>query len=165
MKAISNCIHKICKVLLAADLLVVTFVLTINVILRYFFASGWAWAEELTRYLIAWATFVGASCCVAEGSDITIDSLLSLLSKKKQKYLYILTTVLCIIFIILFIYTSCLMTARAFEHGQMATSMKLPIWIVYASMPVGGSLFLFRFFEKLLDTFSSLKKGNEEGEF
>lgn len=150
MKQISSTIHKACQYFLAFDLLVVTFVLTVNVILRYLFSSGWAWSEELTRYLIAWATFVGAACCVTEGSDITIDSIISLLSKGGRRILELITYVLSIGFLCLFIYTSILMTVRSFQNGQMATSMKLPIWIVYLSMPVGGTLTVVRMVEKMV---------------
>ena len=150
MGRISQGIHKVCQYFLAADLLVVTFVLTVNVILRYIFSSSWVWTEELTRYLIAWATFVGAACCVTEGSDITIDSIISLLSQKGKRALSIVTTIISILFMVMFILTSIQMTVRSWQHGQMATSMKLPIWVVYLSMPVGGALTLFRFAEKLV---------------
>ena len=163
MGTISRGIHKICQYFLALDLLVVTFILTVNVILRYIFSSSWVWTEELTRYLIAWATFVGAACCVTEGSDITIDSILSLLSKRGQHTLSIITTIVSIIFMVMFIFTSIQMTLRAWQNGQMATSMQLPIWIVYLSMPVGGSLTLFRFAEKLFNLIHPKPDKQQEG--
>lgn len=157
MGKISNAIHKACQFFLAADLLAVTFILTINVILRYIFKSSWPWSEELSRYLVAWLTFVGAACCVTEGSDITIDSITGLFSKKGQKIIAIITTLISIAFMIIFIYTSMQMTMRSFQNGQMATAMKLPIWIVYMSMPVGGALTVLRLVEKLIN----LIKGKE----
>jgi len=158
MKTISNAIHRICRIFLAADLLVVTVVLTVNVILRYCFSSSWVWSEELSQYLIAWATFVGAACCVEEGSDITIDSILAILPHNGKKAVRIISYVLCVLFSLLFVYSSALITMRAKMNGTMATSMELPIWIVYLSMPVGGLLVIFRTVEKLV----SLVTSNEE---
>lgn len=150
MGKISSGLHKICQVFIGLSLLVVVFVLTVNVVLRYIFASSWVWAEEISRYLVAWCTFVGAACCVTEGSDITIDSIVSLFSKKGRNRLSIVTTAICIVFSVAFLYSSFLMTMRAFQNGQMATSFKMPLWVAYASMPVGAALTLIRFAEKLI---------------
>ena len=161
MKGISQFIHKICYYALGISLIVVTFVLTINVILRYCFASGWAWAEELTQYIIVWTTFVGAACCVSEGSDITIDSILSLLNKKGQKIVSCITYVISIIFLLIMIYSSVSMVQRAYVNGQTATSMNLKMWIIYIAIPVGAALTVLRIIEKLVYT---IKGEGKEGD-
>ena len=48
------------KILVGAIMTAATFLLFINVVLRYAFASGIVWAEEMTRYTLLWTVFVGA---------------------------------------------------------------------------------------------------------
>lgn len=162
MGKISRGIHKACEFFLAVSLLAVVLVLTANVILRYAFSSGLVWAEEVSRFIVAWATFVGAACCVTEGSDITIDSIVSLLSKKGQRILAIIVALISVVFIVMFIRSSGMMTLRAFQNGQMATSFSLPLWVPYLSMPVGGALTLIRLAEKLVALIKQRENGLPE---
>ena len=45
----------------------------IEVICRYFLFISAAWAEELTRYLFIWLTYIGSAYAVYEGSHTEID--------------------------------------------------------------------------------------------
>ena len=47
----------------------------IEVICRYFLFISAAWAEELTRYLFIWLTYIGSAYAVYEGSHTEIDVL------------------------------------------------------------------------------------------
>lgn len=158
MRSFSKGVHVACKYLLAVSLLAVVAILTFNVVLRYVFMSGLVWAEEISRFAVAWITFIGAACCITEGSDITIDSIVSLLSKKGKHVLAVIVTILSLVFICMFIYSSGLMTLRAYQNGQLAVSLPIPLWIAYLSMPVGGIVTVLRLVEKLI----GLLKGQNE---
>src|SRR5258706_12716479 len=49
--------------------------LFVNVVLRYWFLSPIAWAEELSLYLVVWMVFVGASVATRTRGHIAIDLL------------------------------------------------------------------------------------------
>ena len=55
-------------------MLATTFLLFINVTLRYLF-QGLFWVEEVLRYLFVWITFIGAATCVRQKAHISLDTL------------------------------------------------------------------------------------------
>ena len=46
-----------------------------NVISRYVFLHSYTWVEELSRYLMIWAAFLGAGVALRVGGHIAVDSL------------------------------------------------------------------------------------------
>jgi TRAP-type C4-dicarboxylate transport system permease small subunit len=54
------------KILVGAIMTGATFLLFINVVLRYVFDSGIIWAEEMTRYTMLLGVFVGAGVVTRE---------------------------------------------------------------------------------------------------
>ena len=62
-----------------------TFLLFINVVLRYAFASGIVWAEEMTRYTLLWTVFVGAGVVTREGTHVSMEAFFNLWPAKLQR--------------------------------------------------------------------------------
>lgn len=56
----------------------------IEVICRYFLFISAAWAEELTRYLFIWLTYIGSAYAVYEGSHTEIDVLKQVVANFKE---------------------------------------------------------------------------------
>jgi TRAP-type transport system small permease protein len=46
-----------------------------NVISRYAFSYSFTWVEEVTRYMMIWATFLGAGLALRVGGHIAVDTL------------------------------------------------------------------------------------------
>lgn len=70
--------------LLALLLLSMVVMVLGNVVLRYGFSTGIASAEELSRTLFIWLTFIGAVVATREGTHLGVDSLLMRLPRKGQ---------------------------------------------------------------------------------
>ena len=83
---------------IGSALILVTFVLFVNVVLRYFFNANLGWAEEFSRYGIVWITFIGASVCISKGTHIAVDSIPEILGQRWQRVIEISVLLICIVF-------------------------------------------------------------------
>lgn len=141
-------------------LLVVTFLLFINVVLRTLGLSL-DWVEEFARYSIIWMTFIGGSICIYKGAHIGIDSIMGILSKKNQKTLELITIIIALIFTIIFTLKTFNLVSVVFSTGQVSSTIKIPMWAVYGAMPVGGILMIIRYSQELIKKYKSLKEGEK----
>lgn len=135
----------------AIVLLGTTALLFINVVLRYFDMSI-TWAEEASRYLIAWLAFVGGSLCVKHGEHVGIDLLVQVSSPRMKKFLILSSELIATIFMLFFTYYGGKLTLSTFETGQISTGIMMPMWIVYSAIPIGCFLMAIRFFQRFIKT-------------
>lgn len=130
------------KYFLVSIMLFSTFLLFVNVVMRYFFHAGIFWSEELIRYLIVWITFIGASTCVKKNAHISIDLLANILKGSSKKVLEVFLSIVGIIFSALLLYYSVMFTSQIAATGQVsATIGNIPMYIIYLCFPIGFSLY------------------------
>ena len=124
------------------------FILFINVVLR---VMGYSlkWAEELTRYLIVWITFVGASLCVEDGSHVGIDVLPSRLGPRGRLILSIVVNLICIVFTVVMTYMGIKMVSQALHFNQRTAAMMIPMAVPYIGVPVGCCLMVVRYIQQI----------------
>lgn len=151
-------LRKIEETFTAVLLLIITFLLFINVVLRVFGLSI-DWAEEFSRYSIIWITFIGGSICIYKGAHIGIDSITALLSSKGKIFLSIFTIIVSLVFSVIFTAKTFNLVKVTFITGQLSSTLEVPMWIVYAAMPVGGVLMIIRFLQSLAKEIKKLKEG------
>ena len=149
LKQISKKIDKILSVfeenLIFILLLAMLAAVFSNFVSRYFFDSAIGWAEELSRYLMIWSTFIAASYGVKKGAHITLDVLVVYLSKKANKVIRAISYVISIIFCVLIIYLGIPFINDLFNANQKSPSLRLPMYIVYGSIVLGSALMLIRY--------------------
>lgn len=121
----------------------------VNVIFRQF-NMGVTWTEELTRYLIVWITFIGASVCVREGSHISIDFLQEIVKGSWKKYLAIVVNIVSIIFSILLTYYAYFYLVDINSKQQMSPALGVPIVYFYSVIFISAILLLVRYISNLI---------------
>lgn len=84
------------EALLALGLAVMVVMVFGNVVLRYAFASGITYSEEVSRFLFVWLTFGGAVLAFAQGGHIAMDTVTSRLSARGQWVCALLSNVLIV---------------------------------------------------------------------
>lgn len=157
MKKLDNILSKIEQYFIGILILIITMILFINVVLRYFNMS-FEWAEEFARYGIVWVTFIGASVCIYKGAHIGVDALLSFLSNRGKKVLTLITIILAVIFTAFFTLQSLNLTLKVLETGQVSSTIEVSMAYIYGAMPVGGALMLIRYIQQLIKTINCLKE-------
>jgi C4-dicarboxylate transporter, DctQ subunit len=135
------------KILVGAIMTGATFLLFINVILRYVFASGIAWAEEMTRYTLLWTVFVGAGVVTREGTHVSMEAFFNLWPAKLQRIGFLAINLFCIATIAIIFYFDIGIVRMVVETGQTSEAAFVPMWIIYGAFPVGALLMILGYVE------------------
>lgn len=85
MKSLLNLLSRISLFISASSIVLMTAIITYQVIARYFFNASPAWSERLSLVLLAYLVFFGAAVGVHERFHIRIDALRNAVSPKIAK--------------------------------------------------------------------------------
>jgi len=116
-------------------------VTTMQVVLRYGFNNPQTWAEEVSRYLLAWIILLGAAIAVARKSHIRVDIVETLLPDSvRQPLSYVQRAIEFFAYAALF-YSGCIV---AWEHraSRFYTITDAPQVLFYLAAPVGAALMI-----------------------
>lgn len=119
-------------------MLINSFIITYEVIMRHFFRSPTIWVFDISGYLLVWFGFFSVSYGIKVGSHISIDIITSSLNAKSRLLLEIFSFIICIIFsLILFIYGFELCYEHYKSMELQPTALYFPTYIVELGMVVG----------------------------
>ena len=135
-KKFSDGIDKVCIAVVVAMIAAMVCVTIAQIVCREFF-KALQWSEEVCRYLLVWATYLGASCVYKEGTHITITFMQGFFSPKVQRYIRIFVHVICIVAFIAIVYFG---FNFAMKQMQLAPSLRIPMKYMYLSVPIGFGL-------------------------
>ncbi len=136
--------------------LVACFILFLNVVLREL-GYSLKWAEELTRFLIVWITFIGASMCVQDGSHVGIDVLPSRLGEKGKLVLSIIINLVCMAFTAVITYLGIKMVSQALNYNQKTPALMISMAVPYIGVPVGCALMVVRYVQQIWNSIIALR--------
>ena len=117
---------------------------TTQVILRNFFNTGIEWGDMLTRSLVLWVGFVGASLATRRSKHINIELVSKFiinpkLSKIRERIVNIIA---------LFISTTLAVNAILFTYAERQNDMTafliIPTWVVFIIVPISLTLISIR---------------------
>jgi len=125
----------LCVSLVGADLVVVM----LEVVTRTA-GSTFIWTEELSRWLLVWITFIGASVVLKEKGHIRVEYFISICPKKLGKVINVIGEIGVLVFL-------CFFTILAWQVAVDALRMKgdiilLPMFYPKLGLVFGGGLML-----------------------
>ena len=116
----------------------------LQVVLRNFFQTALPWGDGLTRALVLWAGFIGASLAVREGRYLSMDLLTRYLGERWKRrtrlVVYLYSSVVCF-----WLGFAGLTFVRSECAARTMTSMGLPNWLVAGIIPLTFFFICFRF--------------------
>ena len=93
------------------------------------------WTEEVSRYLFIWLVLVGAGIAMQTGEHPFVE----FFGKKEgrsRKYIVMVRMTFILIYVAVFVYVGIKETVHQWRVGNMAASLPLPIWTIYAAIPI-----------------------------
>jgi TRAP-type C4-dicarboxylate transport system permease small subunit len=129
-------------------LLGLTAVVTLQIIARVFF-DAFSWTEELSRYLLVWSTFLGASMGFKRGAHVAITFVVDQFSGRLRQWVSILIHALSILFFVVGIIYGIQMIHQ--QVYQISPAMGLSMRVVYLAIPLGFATMVIHVFPLLLD--------------
>lgn len=131
---------------------------TYNVVVRYFQpALVVEWGDEVQVYLVIWAIFLALGLVCAADRHVKADLFVGMFKVPVQRRLLLLADVLGLGFSIFLVIYGSLVTWETYDYGDVSiTSLRFPLWIYAAALPVGGLLMAVRYLMRLVGL---LRKG------
>jgi TRAP-type C4-dicarboxylate transport system permease small subunit len=127
-----------------------TCLIIIQVILRFFFGSGFAWGEEVAVYLFVWTTLVSISYAFRNNRQINVEFLKDLLPQKIRRVLMIIIDISMIIVLTFFLRGSITNVITIAKYGDTAVALPVTLNVLYAAAVVGWTLSIARILQTLV---------------
>lgn len=150
------------EMFLAAFLLILIVLTTINVVLRYFFNSGLTWSDEICKYCLIFSGFISISYWVRSKCGICVDALLQIVPPGVKKVFYVLAQIITMIFFAVMFRGAVNVLLSVQKSGQVSGTLQIPMTYVYTAPVIGFGLALFRVIQIAYLDLRTGKKGGEQ---
>ena len=150
LKKADDFLTRIEEAIVAALLFVMTMIIFIAVIERFFLHMGITWIEELARYISVWAAFIGSALAAKKGVHIGIEAFVQVLPPRAREFEALLVDIVGIAFAIVVFKVGMGFVLKLSSSNQFSPSLGINIAYVYAAAPVGCGLMGVHYFIKLI---------------
>lgn len=110
-----------------------------------FLGTSMAWVNELSMYLMVWSMCVGASAATRGRRHIAIGLISDRLRGVPARVTGGAAALICVLFCASAFKLGLDYVMMACTLGQRGVALKLPLWIVYAALPLAAALMAVRF--------------------
>jgi TRAP-type C4-dicarboxylate transport system permease small subunit len=144
----SDLVDKICCKLIITILAMMVLTTSLQIVCRVFF-SALSWSEELTRYLLVYLTFLGASSVYKRNGHISVLVIKQLLPPKTQKVASIFVILLCGVFFGIASFYG--LKYMRLQGSQLSAALRIPMKYIYMSIPVGFSIMILHSIDSIIN--------------
>ena len=116
----------------------------VQIFLRFFFSSGFVWADPLLRYMVLWAGLFGAAVATKQGKHITIDIISHMLPEQYQSWLQALLNLFATGVCSILTYAAVIFVRDEAAYGGRAL-LDIPSWGLNLVFPLAFCIISFRF--------------------
>ncbi len=129
-------------------ILFLTFLISADVVMRYFFNHPLENVDEITEHALLYLTFLSAAWVLRKGGHVEIDIIYNQLGPRFRAFLDLLNPILGAAVCLALTWFSSHATWLAFKRGTVfATTWSLPRWPILIIIPVGSLLLFIQFLQ------------------
>jgi len=128
-----------------------------NGVARYVFNSAITWAEEVSRFLFVWLTFVGASFGLQKGLHLGMDMVVSRLKPRTRSIVDAFNSVIVLIFLGVWIVGGIHLIQANLTFMSPATGFSMGL--VYMIGPLAALLMTLETISRLTATIKTMRRG------
>ena len=139
-------------------LIVLTCLVTANVVLRYILGSGITWSEAICRYCLVYSTFFSIAHWVRRSSGIAVDALVQILPSAVQNILHWIVRVIIIVFFAILFKSSIGVLKSVGASGTTDGTLGFSMTYIYFACCIGFLDALVRSIQVFIIDLMNLKK-------
>lgn len=155
---ILSVIEKILNVFVVVLFVGMLFSLSVQVISRYVFNTGFSWTEESARYMMVWLVFSGAALCTRRDIHVAVDAMEEMAPKIRIALKLIQRIILIVYCAMVFKFG---LSSLANAAKQTSPNMQVPMNIIYGIFPVAMTFILLYAVRNLAETVLKSRKGGD----
>ena len=129
---VSNALDKLCSVLIVIMLGLMVLITGAQIICRTWF-TALTWSDEVTRYLLIWSTFLGASVVYRHSGHISVTIVQDAVPPRLSKILRVAVHAICFVLFTVLLYFSC---TYCMKLNKTATTLPIKMKYIYLCVPV-----------------------------
>lgn len=152
MRRLVKLYNKFEEYLLVGSLVVTVTIIFIQVIMRYVFNSSLSWSEELARYIFIWQIWLGASIGVRDKKHIKVELIFGLVKGRGKKVIDIIASFIWLTFSIFITVNGTQLVLDLVQKGALSSGMRIPLYFVYASLPLSTGVMALRLIMEVYET-------------
>lgn len=118
-----------------AVFLVLTVLLTVQVVSRYLFNHAITWAEELAVILFVWLIYLGVAGAITHRKHLRIDAVINAVPFRVKRVLLILDNLITFGFCAYVIFPFSQLILNLMSSGTVTSLLRLPKWVIYSIVP------------------------------
>lgn len=149
------------KWFLIVSLIAMVLITFMQIVFRWF-GHATVWAEELSRYIMLYQVWIGASYAVHEDAHIRITSFIGKLTAKKREKLELIVLTIWLAFAVWLTIEGIILVNKISIMKQVSSAMRIPMTVPYSSVPIGSALMSLRLIQKIVETLNSSSQENKE---
>lgn len=116
----------------------------ISVVNRNIIKSSMPWTEELALYGMVYMALIGTEIGLRDGTQVCVTALTDKVKGTTAgKILYLISHVILIIFLFIMFRYGIALVVRQFQTGQTSPVMKIPMYVLYLSLPISFGISVF----------------------
>lgn len=125
LEKLSDMTNAISKFVLGLIVLLMVSIIVLQVFMRYVLHSGFNWPEEVTTFLMAWMTFLGAAVAVKQSEHINLELFVKLLPPPVQRMVNMIAKTVCFLFFAFLIYFGYQFAVGSWSYKAMTLNLSL----------------------------------------
>lgn len=140
MKLLDTILTLIEDYLSVACFIGMSIIVLVAVFLRYVVQYPFPWGEELARYMMIWGIFLGISIGTRKKAHLGVEAFVNMTPERMRRKLLLIAQILLVSIYVITAYLSVELTLIIKENGQVTPQLRIPMYLIYAALPVGTIL-------------------------
>jgi TRAP-type C4-dicarboxylate transport system permease small subunit len=124
----------------AGLVLLITFTVLAQIVMRYVLARPNPWTEELSRFAFIWLSALGAAMATRRGAHFVFESAVQALPPRAAAFVVRLVRALVAVMLVGLAVTGARLVLLL--RAERSAALEVPMALVYASLPVAAALML-----------------------
>lgn len=120
----------------ALGLFLMLFQVCLEIVLRNFFNTSFLWSEEVSRYLMIWSVYFGASAAISNGLHLRVDMVIDHVGPRVRRVLDLVAQLWVLGFSLAITVAGYLMVRDTFQINMMSADSNLAIPLGYIQLVI-----------------------------
>ena len=129
---VSDALDKVCSVLIVIMLGLMVVITTAQIICRTWF-TALSWSDEVTRYLLIWSTFLGATCVYRHSGHISVTILQDKVPARIGQLMRVAVHAICLVLFAVLLHYSIRYCGKL---NKTATALPIKMKYIYLCLPI-----------------------------
>ena len=125
-------------------IVLLTVVLSVQILNRYIFSTSFVWLEEIARISFVWLIYFSVASAARENSHIRVGLIDMFVSPKIVRGLTYLADALVIVFNLVIVWFGIELIISSITYGDKSPVTDIPMGFIYAVIPFCFALMIFR---------------------